>query len=121
MGEIQEDLMEKVIKAVVPAKYLDDNTIYHLNPSGRFVIGGPHGDAGLTGRKIIVDSYGTATKGKTDKDLVEIVLKNFDLRPGAIRRDLKLRPPIYRKTTAYGHFGREEPEFEWEKPKKLDF
>ena len=56
--QIAKDLMEQVIKPVVPAKYLDDKTIYHLNPSGRFVIGGPHGDAGLTGRKIIIDSYG---------------------------------------------------------------
>merc|ERR1712242_299015 len=56
--KIQSDLMEHVIKTVVPAKYLDDKTIYHLNPSGRFVIGGPHGDAGLTGRKIIIDTYG---------------------------------------------------------------
>merc|ERR1711872_1128224 len=58
MGQIKKDLMEHVIKPIVPAKYLSDKTIYHINPSGRFVIGGPHGDAGLTGRKIIIDTYG---------------------------------------------------------------
>jgi S-adenosylmethionine synthetase len=182
--QIASDLMEKVIKVVVPEKYLDDNTIYHLNPSGRFVIGGPHGDAGLTGRKIIidtyggwgahgggafsgkdptkvdrsaayaarwaakslvaggfakrclvqlsyaigvsyplsvfVDSYGTVKEGMTDADLVKLINKNFDLRPGGIIRDLDLRKPIYRKTAAYGHFGREDPDFSWEKPKKLE-
>jgi S-adenosylmethionine synthetase len=181
--QIAADLMEHVIKPVVPAKYLDDKTIYHLNPSGRFVIGGPHGDAGLTGRKIIidtyggwgahgggafsgkdttkvdrsaayaarwvakslvaaglarralvqlsyaigvpyplsifVDSYGTVTGGKTDADLTEIVKNNFDLRPGCIIRDLDLRRPIMRKTAAYGHFGRDDPDFTWEKVKEL--
>lgn len=182
--QIKSDLMEHVIKPVIPEKYLDDNTVYHLNPSGRFVIGGPHGDAGLTGRKIIidtyggwgahgggafsgkdttkvdrsaayaarwvakslvaaglckrvlvqlsyaigishplsvfVDTYGTAKEGMTDSDLTKIVEKNFDLRPGGIIRDLDLRRPIFRKTAAYGHFGREDPDFTWEKPKKLD-
>lgn len=183
--EIRSQLMEHVIRPVVPAEYLDDKTIYHLNPSGRFVIGGPHGDAGLTGRKIIIDtyggwgahgggafsgkdttkvdrsaayaarwvakslvaaglchrvlvqlsyaigvnyplsifidSYGTAAlrSGKTDAELTEIVKKNFDLRPGAIIRDLQLRRPIMRKTAAYGHFGREDPDFTWEQPKEL--
>ena len=157
--------MDHVIKHVIPAKYLDDKTIYHLNPSGRFVIGGPHGDAGLTGRKIIidsyggwgahgggafsgkdptkvdrsaayaarwaakslvssgmakrylvqlsyaigvpyplsvyVDSYGTVDKEHTDAELTDVVNKNFDLRPGCIIRDLNLRRPILRKTTAY--------------------
>jgi S-adenosylmethionine synthetase len=181
--QIQKDLMEHVIKPVVPANLLDDKTVYHLNPSGRFVIGGPHGDAGLTGRKIIidtyggwgahgggafsgkdttkvdrsaayaarwvakslvaaglckrvivqlsyaigvnyplsvfVDSYGTVTDGKTDADLTEIVKKNFDLRPGCIIRDLNLKRPCMRKTAAYGHFGRNDPDFTWEKPKEL--
>merc|ERR1719468_1417852 len=182
--KISADLMEHVIKPVVPAKYLDEKTIYHLNPSGRFVIGGPHGDAGLTGRKIIidtyggwgahgggafsgkdntkvdrsaayaarwvaksivksglakralvqlsyaigvpyplsvfVDSYGTVQDGKTDSDLTAIAKKNFDLRPGCIIRDLDLRRPILRKTAAYGHFGRDDEDFTWEKVKELD-
>jgi S-adenosylmethionine synthetase len=182
--QIRADLMEHVIKPVVPAKYLDDKTIYHLNPSGRFVIGGPHGDAGLTGRKIIidtyggwgahgggafsgkdttkvdrsaayaarwvakslvagglckrvlvqlsyaigvahplsvfVDSYGTAKTGLSDEDLTAIVNKNFDLRPGCIIRDLNLRRPFLKRTAAYGHFGREDPDFLWEVPKKLE-
>lgn len=179
--QIKKDLMEHVIKPVVPAKYLSDKTIYHLNPSGKFVIGGPHGDAGLTGRKIIVDTYGGwgahgggafsgkdpskvdrsaayaarwvakslvkaglckrvlvqlsyaigvahplsihcdtyGTGSKTDRQITEIVQKNFDLRPGVIRNELGLRAPIYAKTSAYGHFGRDE--FSWEKPKKLEF
>jgi len=180
--QIRADLMEQVIKPVVPAKYLDSETIYHLNPSGRFVIGGPHGDAGLTGRKIIidtyggwgahgggafsgkdptkvdrsaayaarwiakslvaaklarrclvqvsyaigvphplsvfVDSYGTGTK--SDAELLAIVKKNFDLRPGCLIRDLQLNRPIYQKTAAYGHFGREDPDFTWETVKKLE-
>jgi len=175
-------LKEKIIKAVIPAKYLDDKCVYHLNPSGRFVIGGPQGDAGTTGRKIIVDSYGGwgahgggAFSGKdpskvdrsaayaarwvakslvaaglahrclvqvayaigvaepmslfvdsygtgkfSDAELLRIVRKNFDLRPGILMRDLKLRRPIYHKTASFGHFGRDDPDFEWEKPKKLD-
>lgn len=181
--KIREDLMEHVIKHEIPEEYLDDNTIYHLNPSGRFVIGGPHGDAGLTGRKIIVDTYGgwgahgggafsgkdaskvdrsaayaarwiaksivnsgmakrcliqlsyaiavaqplsihvetygTIAKGHTEHELSKLVAKNFDLRPGAIIRDLKLNRPIFSKTSCYGHFGREDEGFEWEQPKKL--
>lgn len=181
--KIKEDLMEHVIKPVVPKEYLDEKTIYHLNPSGRFVIGGPHGDAGLTGRKIIidtyggwgahgggafsgkdttkvdrsaayaarwvakslvksglckralvqlsyaigvpyplsvfVDSYGTVQEGKSDADLTKVVNDNFDLRPGCIIRDLDLRRPIMKKTAAYGHFGREDDEFTWEKAKTL--
>jgi len=179
--QIRKDLLEHVIKPVVPEKYLTKDTVYHLNPSGRFVIGGPHGDAGLTGRKIIidtyggwgahgggafsgkdptkvdrsaayacrwiaksivasklarrvivqvsyaigiakplsvfVDSYGTGTK--SDKELLEIVQKNFDLRPGCLIRDLKLTRPIYLKTACYGHFGRDDPDFLWEVPKNL--
>jgi S-adenosylmethionine synthetase len=180
--QIQADLMEYVIKPVVPAKYLTKDTIYFLNPSGRFVIGGPHGDAGLTGRKIIIDSYGGwgahgggafsgkdptkvdrsaayaarwmakslvaaklcrrvlvqvsyaigiaaplsvfvdsyGTGTKSDKVLLEIVKKNFDLRPGCIIRDLKLTRPIYSKTACYGHFGRDDKDFTWETPKALE-
>jgi S-adenosylmethionine synthetase len=179
--KIREDLLEQVIKPVVPSQYLDAQTIMHLNPSGRFVIGGPHGDAGLTGRKIIIDSYGGwgahgggafsgkdytkvdrsaayaarwiakslvhsnlckrvlvqlsyaigvakplsifvdsyGTGSKPDSELLRIVEENFDLRPGCIVRDLKLNRPIFRKTAAYGHFGRNEGEFLWEQPKNL--
>jgi S-adenosylmethionine synthetase len=176
---LRADLLEKVVKAVIPANLLDDKTVYHLNPSGRFVIGGPQGDAGLTGRKIIVDSYGgwgahgggafsgkdyskvdrsaayaarwvakslvaaglarrvlvqvaysigiaeplslfveDYGTGKVSKaELLEIVKKNFDLRPGVIVRDLNLRKPIYQETASYGHFGRSI--FPWEQPKPL--
>jgi S-adenosylmethionine synthetase len=179
--KIQEDLLEHVIKPVVPAQYLNAQTIYHLNPSGRFVIGGPHGDAGLTGRKIIIDTYGGwgahgggafsgkdptkvdrsaayaarwiakslvhsklakrvlvqlsyaigvakplsifldtyGTGSKPDSELLAIVEKNFDLRPGCIIRDLKLLRPVYQKTACYGHFGREDSDFTWETPKNL--
>jgi len=180
---IRKELVEKVIKASIPAKYLDDKVIYHLNPSGRFVIGGPQGDAGTTGRKIIIDTYGGwgahgggafsgkdpskvdrsaayacrwiakslvhaklarrvlvqvsyaigvakpmsfylnsyGTGVKSDAELLEIVEKNFDLRPGFIIKDLDLRRPIYKKTASFGHFGREDPDFLWEKPKALLF
>jgi|ERR1712072_305576 len=181
--QIQKDLMEHVIKPVVPAKYLDDNTKYILNPSGRFIIGGPQGDAGVTGRKIIIDTYGgwgahgggafsgkdpskvdrsgayatrwiaksivksglarralvqvsyaigvpeplslfidtygTVAEGHTDLELTAVVNKNFDLRAGCLARDLDLCRPIYRKTAAYGHFGREDPDFTWETAKNL--
>uniref|UniRef100_A0A665VUK2 S-adenosylmethionine synthase n=1 Tax=Echeneis naucrates TaxID=173247 RepID=A0A665VUK2_ECHNA len=181
LEEQKRVLKEKVINTVVPAKYLDDNTIYHLQPSGRFVIGGPQGDAGVTGRKIIVDTYGGwgahgggafsgkdfskvdrsaayaarwvakslvkaklcrrvlvqvayaigvahplsislftyGSSQKTESELLHIVNKNFDLRPGVIVRELNLKRPIYQKTASYGHFGR--PEFSWEVPKKLVF
>jgi S-adenosylmethionine synthetase len=179
--QIHKDLMEYVIKPVVPAEYLTEDTIFHLNPSGRFVIGGPHGDAGLTGRKIIVDTYGGwgahgggAFSGKDPskvdrsaayasrwvakslvaaglcrrclvqlsyaigvakplslfietygsetrplKEIYEIIDRNFDMRPGVIRKELKLQRAIYRETAAYGHFGREG--FTWEQPKHLTF
>merc|ERR1719487_2116632 len=179
--EIKAQLMEHVIKPVVPAEYLDEKTIYHLNPSGRFVIGGPHGDAGLTGRKIIIDTYGGwgahgggafsgkdttkvdrsaayaarwvakslvdaglckrclvqlsyaigvahplsvnidtyGTGAESDEVLLKIIDDNFDLRPGCIIRDLKLTTPIYQRTAAYGHFGRDDFEFEWEKSRTL--
>jgi len=187
LEKIREDLMEKVVKDVIPAQYLDENTVYHLNPSGRFIIGGPHGDAGLTGRKIIIDTYGgwgahgggafsgkdttkvdrsaayaarwvakslvaaglcnrvlvqlsyaigvphplsvfvdtygtgKSRSGKTDTEIAKIVEKNFDLRPGCLQRDLQLKRPVMSKTSAYGHFGREDPDFTWEKPKDLSF
>merc|ERR1719488_409373 len=94
--------MEQVVNVVIPAKYLTPETIYHINPSGRFVIGGPQGDAGRTGRKINVDTYGTGTK--TDPEILEMIKKNFDLRPGVIVRELGLRNPIFRATAKYGHF-----------------
>jgi len=181
--EIRKGLMEQVIKKVIPEKYLDDNTVFHLNPSGRFVIGGPQGDAGVTGRKIIVDTYGGwgahgggafsgkdptkvdrsgayaarwiakslvaaglakrvlvqvsyaigvpeplsiyvdsyGTGSKSDAEILEIVRKNFDLRPGCLARDLRLKRPIYQKTAAFGHFGRNDPDFTWETPKVLQF
>ncbi|KAJ8078935.1 methionine adenosyltransferase sam2 [Marasmius tenuissimus] len=177
--ELQKQLMEKVIKQTIPANLLDDRTIYHINPSGRFVIGGPQGDAGLTGRKIIVDSYGGwgahgggafsgkdfskvdrsaaytsrwiakslvaaglarralvqvsyaigvaealsvyvdtyGTGKKSDEELVEVIRKNFDLRPGVMVRELQLQRPQYRQTACYGHFG--NPNYSWEKPKQL--
>jgi len=183
--QIKADLIEKVIKPVVPAKYLDDKTIYHMNPSGRFVIGGPHGDAGLTGRKIIIDTYGgwgahgggafsgkdptkvdrsgayivrqaaksivaaglarraivqvsysigiaeplsvfvdTYGTGKIpDREILEKVKKTFDFRPGMIAINLDLRRggnKRYQKTAAYGHFGRDDPDFTWETVKKLE-
>jgi len=181
--EIRQGLLEKVVKAVIPANLLDDKTIYHLNPSGRFVIGGPQGDAGVTGRKIIIDSYGGwgahgggafsgkdpskvdrsgayaarwiaksvvaaglakralvqvsyaigvakplsvyidtyGTGSKTDAEILDIILKNFDLRPGVLQKELQLRRPIYEKTAYFGHFGRNDPDFTWETPKKLVF
>jgi len=179
---IHTELKDKIIKPSIPSQYLDDKVIYHLNPSGRFVIGGPQGDAGTTGRKIIIDTYGGwgahgggAFSGKdpskvdrsaayacrwvakslvaaklarrvlvqvsyaigvakplsiyvnsygtgsvSDSELLVIVEKNFDLRPGIIMRDLNLRRPIYFKTASFGHFGRNDPDFTWETPKKLN-
>ena len=175
-------MVEKIIRPAIPAQWMDSNTIFHVNPTGRFVIGGPMGDAGLTGRKIIVDTYGGmarhgggAFSGKdpskvdrsaayamrwvaknivaaglarraevqvayaigvakpvgvfvetfgtgvvADEKIQEAVLEVFDLRPAAILRDLDLRRPIYAKTAAYGHFGRELPEFTWERTDRAD-
>jgi len=177
--ELRKEILEKIIKKVIPKNLLDNRTIYHIQPSGRFVIGGPQGDAGLTGRKIIVDTYGgwgahgggafsgkdfskvdrsaayTArwiakslvaaglarrvlvqlsyaigvaeplsifvdtygTGKKSDIELVQIIRKNWDLRPGVIVKQLDLQKPIYRRTAAYGHFG--NPDYTWEKPKQL--
>ncbi len=182
LEQIQEDLRKHVIDYVIPAELLDENTKYYINPTGRFVVGGPQGDSGLTGRKIIVDTYGgmgrhgggafsgkdptkvdrsaayaarwvaknlvaagvadkseiqlayaigvakpvsiqidTFGTGKVDEaTLVNIVEKVFDLRPGAIIRDLDLRRPIYKQTAAYGHFGRTDVNLPWEQLNKVE-
>ena len=181
---IHEDIKKYVINEVIPKEMLDDKTKYFINPSGKFIIGGPEADAGLTGRKIIVDtyggwgahgggafsgkdpskvdrsgayaarwiakslvnaklcerclvqisysigvaeplsiyvnSYGTEKEGYTDRMLVDIVKKNFCLKPGIIIRDLKLKTPLYAKTACGGHFSREDQGFPWENPKKLE-
>lgn len=176
MEQLRREIKENVIIPVVPREYLDEQTKYYINPTGRFVIGGPHGDSGLTGRKIIVDTYGGmarhgggAFSGKdptkvdrsgayaaryvaknivaaglakkceiqiayaigvahpvsimvdtfgtgriSSADLVEVVKKVFDLRPGAIIKDLNLRRPIYKQTASYGHFGRLDLDLPWE-------
>jgi len=175
-AQISEAVIEEIIKPVVPKELLTGNTRYLVNPTGRFVVGGPHGDCGLTGRKIIVDTYGGAARhgggafsgkdpskvdrsaayaaryvaknvvaaglaercevqvayaigvarpvslmvntfgtGKvSDEIIVDLIGKHFDLRPKGIIQSLDLLRPIYRKTAAYGHFGRDEPEFSWE-------
>ena len=179
-AEIEQHVIEKVVKVVIPANLLDENTRYFINPTGRFVVGGPMGDCGLTGRKIIVDTYGGMGRhgggafsgkdpskvdrsaaymgryvaknlvaaglcdrcevqvayaigvaqpvsinvnsfgtGKFSEDrLAELVREVFDMRPAAIIEQLDLLRPIYKKTAAYGHFGRELPEFNWEKTDK---
>lgn len=179
LEDLRRDVMEHVIKPVIPEKYLDSRTVYHINPCGTFIVGGPMGDAGLTGRKIIVDTYGGwgahgggAFSGKdytkvdrsaayaarwvakslvkggvcrrclvqvsyaiglaeplsisifdygtskySQTELLEIVKKNFDLRPGLIVKHLNLKTPIYQQTSSYGHFGRDI--FTWEQPKPL--
>uniref|UniRef100_A0A1A9V8X4 S-adenosylmethionine synthase n=1 Tax=Glossina austeni TaxID=7395 RepID=A0A1A9V8X4_GLOAU len=179
LEELRNEVREKVVIPVIPAKYFDSNTIVHINPCGLFVIGGPMGDAGLTGRKIIVDTYGGwgahgggafsgkdytkvdrsaayaarwvakslvkaglckrclvqvsyaiglaeplsitvfdyGTSHKSQKELLDIIRKNFDLRPGKIVKDLQLKRPIYQRTSTYGHFGRDC--FSWEQAKPL--
>jgi len=174
--ELRADILKHVIQATIPAELLDADTKYHINPTGRFVIGGPMGDTGLTGRKIIVDTYGgmgrhgggafsgkdptkvdrsaaymarhiaknvvaagladrcevqlayaigvpepvsvlidTFGTGKVDSDKIsDLVRKHFKLTPKGIIESLKLRRPIYCKTAAYGHFGRNDPDFTWE-------
>ena len=178
---LKEAVIEEIIKPVLPPEMLRSSTKYLINPTGRFVIGGPQGDCGLTGRKIIVDTYGGASphgggafSGKDptkvdrsaayagryvaknivgaglasacqiqisyaigiaeptsiaidtfgtgrlpEKDLIALVRENFDLRPKGIIQMLDLQRPIYRNTAAYGHFGREEPDFTWEKLDKV--
>ena len=181
--EMKEDIIEKVIKPVVPAELLDEEKVkYYINPTGRFVVGGPMGDTGLTGRKIIVDSYGgvgshgggcfsgkdptkvdrsgayisryiaknivasgmadrvevqlayaigvpepvsilidTFGTGKVKEDkIVKLVRSNFDLTPKGIIDHLRLRRPIYKKTAAYGHFGKNDPDFTWEQTDKAE-
>ncbi|MCK9175147.1 MAG: methionine adenosyltransferase [Desulforhopalus sp.] len=180
--DLKEAVMEEIIKPILPAYMLDSNTKYFINPTGRFVIGGPVGDCGLTGRKIIVDTYGGrgshgggAFSGKdpskvdrssayygryvaknlvaagiadelevqiayaigisqpisvnvnsfgtgkiSDEKIIKLIREHFDLRPKAIVQQLDLLRPIYRQTAAYGHFGRELPDFTWEKTDKAD-
>jgi len=181
LKDITEDIIEKVIKTTIPKNILDEEHIkYFVNPTGRFVTGGPMGDTGLTGRKIIVDSYGgvgshgggcfsgkdpskvdrsgsymaryiaknivaaeiservqvqmayaigvpepvsvlvdTFGTGKIpDDEVVKLIMKNFDLTPKGMIDTLNLRRPIYKKTAAYGHFGRNDPDFTWETPDK---
>jgi S-adenosylmethionine synthetase len=154
--EFYEAIREELIKPVLPKAWLTAETKYLINPTGRFVIGGPQGDCGLTGRKIIVDTYGGAcphaknivaaglarqcqiqvayaigvarpmnvtvyTEGTgviPDDQIAALVHEHFDLRPKGIIQMLDLLRPIYSKTAAYGHFGREEPEFTWERTDK---
>ncbi len=183
LKELREDIIERVIKPIIPRELLDEEDIkYHINPTGRFVIGGPQGDTGLTGRKIIVDSYGgvgshgggafsgkdpskvdrsasymaryiaknlvasgicercevqlayaigvaepvsilvdTYQTGKLSQEkIVQLVRSNFDMTPNGIIKSLDLRKPIFKKTAAYGHFGRTEPGFTWEVTDKAE-
>lgn len=180
--QIHEDIKKYVFEPVLPKELIDENTKFFINPTGRFVVGGPHGDSGLTGRKIIVDTYGgyarhgggafsgkdctkvdrsaayaaryvaknmvaaglaerceiqlsyaigvayptsvmidTFGTGKlSDEKLVEIIRENFDLRPAGIIKMLDLRRPIYKQTSAYGHFGRNDLDLPWEKTDKAE-
>ncbi len=182
LADLQEAVMEHVIKPVLPTEWLHADTRYHINPTGQFIIGGPMGDCGLTGRKIIVDTYGGmahhgggAFSGKDpskvdrsaayagryvaknivaaglaerceiqvsyaigvaeptsiavntygtgalpDERIAELVTEHFDLRPAGLIEMLQLKRPIYRQTAAYGHFGREEDDFTWEKTDKAE-
>ncbi len=181
-NRLKDAVIEEIIRSVIPKEYMNDNVKYHINPTGRFVIGGPQGDAGLTGRKIIVDTYGgmcphgggafsgkdpskvdrsgayaaryvaknlvasgacekvtiqvayaigvvhpvsvmvdTHGTGKVDDTKIEkCVERLFDLTPRGIIEKLRLLQPIYKKSASYGHFGRELPEFSWEKCDKVD-
>jgi S-adenosylmethionine synthetase len=181
-AEITESIMEHVIMPIIPPELLDGSPKIYVNPTGRFVIGGPMGDAGVTGRKIIVDTYGGmgrhgggAFSGKdptkvdrsaayaarwvaknivaaglaerceiqiayaigvahplsinvetfdtgviSDEKIVDLINEYFDLRPGAIIRDLDLRKPIFRQTATYGHFGRDDLDLSWERTNRAD-
>ncbi len=181
-AELREGIIQSVIRPVIPEGMIDAETVFHINPTGRFVVGGPQGDTGLTGRKIIVDTYGgrgrhgggafsgkdptkvdrsacymaryiaknlvasgvadeievqlayaigvaepvsvavdTFGTGRVDETkIVELVRAHFNMTPKGIIESLDLRRPIFRKTAAYGHFGRSEPEFTWEKTDKAD-
>ena len=181
-SQLHEDIKKNVVSPVIPEKYLNDSTQYHINPTGIFVIGGPQGDCGLTGRKIIVDTYGgmgrhgggafsgkdpskvdrsaayaarhvaknvvaaglasrcevqlayaigvaepvsvsveTFGTNKIDESkIIELIRNNFELKPAGLIRALNLLRPIYQKTAAYGHFGREIPEFTWEATDKAN-
>jgi S-adenosylmethionine synthetase len=182
LEQINRDLQEHVIGPVIPAELMDDDTRIFVNPSGKFVVGGPHGDAGLTGRKILVDTYGGVARhgggafsgkdptkvdrsaayaaryvaknivaaglarrcevqvsyaigvaapisvavetfgtGSVPDDVIAgLVARHFDLRPGAIIRDLRLRRAIYGDTASYGHFGRTDVDLPWEHTDKAD-
>lgn len=182
LSDLQEAVMEEIIKPVLPPTWINKNTLFHINPTGQFIIGGPVGDAGLTGRKIIVDTYGGMARhgggafsgkdpSKVDRSaayagryvaknivaagladrceiqisyaigvakptsisletfgthhvnqqlIVDLVHEHFDLRPYGIVKSLDLLRPIYRNTAAYGHFGREEANFSWEKTDKAE-
>ncbi len=182
LEDLKKEIIEKVIKQVIPAEYLDEQTKYFVNPTGRFVVGGPQGDCGLTGRKIIVDTYGgmgrhgggafsgkdptkvdrsaaymaryiaknivsagaadrvevqlayaigvaepvsvlvdTFGTAQCDEAKIEAIVRDtFDLKPKSIIEGLNLRRPIFVKTAAYGHFGRELPDFTWEQTDKAD-
>ena len=182
LAEIEEAVREQIIKEVLPQEWLSADTRYHINPTGRFVVGGPVGDCGLTGRKIIVDTYGGmarhgggafsgkdpskvdrsaayaaryvaknivaaglaercevqlsyaigvaepvsisvdtfATGNLADSDIVSLVKAHFDLRPAAIIKDLDLLNPIYKRTAAYGHFGRDDIQLPWERCDKIE-
>lgn len=179
---LTNDIIQNVIRYVIPAELLDSNTKYLVNPTGRFVVGGPKGDSGLTGRKIIVDTYGGyarhgggAFSGKDptkvdrsaayaaryvaknvvaaglarkcevqlayaigvakpvsilvntfktesipEETISNLILRYFDLRPDSIMKELKLRRPIYRKTATFGHFGRNDEDFTWERTDKAE-
>ena len=181
-SQLHEDIKKNVISHVIPEKYMNDSTQYHINPTGIFVIGGPQGDCGLTGRKIIVDTYGGMGRhgggafsgkdpSKVDRSaayaarhvaknvvaaglasrcevqlayaigvaepvsvsvetfgtnkidelkIIELIRNNFELKPAGLIRALNLLRPIYQKTAAYGHFGREIPEFTWEATNKAN-
>jgi S-adenosylmethionine synthetase len=181
-SQLHDDIKKNVISHVIPEKYLNDSTQYHINPTGIFVIGGPQGDCGLTGRKIIVDTYGGMGRhgggafsgkdpSKVDRSaayaarhvaknvvaaglasrcevqlayaigvaepvsvsvetfgtnkidelkIIELIRNNFELKPAGLIRALDLLRPIYQKTAAYGHFGREIPEFTWEATNKAN-